>query len=337
MIDRVREEEEPRGSKPHRALRWVLLGLAVLLLLPPLALMIASAVYVAATPAPSASVPPVGGHSHAVRTGDVITRYRTWGRGGRAVVLIPGFIESSFVWRRVGPLLGRSFRVYAPDVRGFGYTTHRGPYSLAADTAQIARFLRVLHLDSGSALPVLVGHSSGAAIAADLALQHPDLVGGVVMLDGDGTAAGAGPGWVHALIVDPLFTAAYRFTLRHPGVMRDVWDRVCGPNCPPFTSQELEGWVRPLEVPGAASSLHAIVGAPLIGLPEEKLRHLRVPAAVMLGTGDPTITVARAHALARWVHARSVVTIPRTRHLPMVSRPAVFARDLAATVHRLVR
>jgi pimeloyl-ACP methyl ester carboxylesterase len=250
--------------------------------------------------------------------------------------LIPGFVESSFVWRRVGPLLGRSFRVYAPDVRGFGYTTHRGPYTLAADTAQVTAFLRVLHLSSGGTAPVLVGHSSGAAIAANLALQHPGLVGGVVMLDGDGTSSGAGPGWLHALIVDPLFTAAYRYTLRHPSIIRDVWNRVCGPNCPPFAGSEMEGWVRPLEVPGAVSALRAIVRAPLIGLREASLRRLTVPAAVMLGAGDPTITLARARTLARWVHARMVVTVPRTRHLPMVSRPVVFTRDLRAVARHLM-
>jgi pimeloyl-ACP methyl ester carboxylesterase len=307
----------------------------VLFVVPSIVPIVAAAAYVAVVPPIRASVPPIDGHSHDVRTGDVITRYRAWGKQGPPLVLVPGFVESSFVWRRVGPLLGRSFRVYAPDVRGFGYTTHRGPYTLAADTAQLTAFLRALHLDFGGDPPVLVGHSSGAAIVANLALEHPNLVAGIVMLDGDGTSSGAGPGWLHALIVDPLFTAAYRFALHHPSIMRSIWDRVCGPGCPPFAGQEMQGWVQPLEVPGAAAAMRSIVQAPLIGLPEASLRRLQVPVAVMLGAGDPTITRARAREVARWVHARALVTVSQTRHLPMVSRPALFSQDLTAVVHRL--
>lgn len=326
---------EAGASRRRSRLRRILVAVVALLIVPPVALVTASAAYVAVVTAPTATVPPPGPDERAVRTGGVITRYRTWGRHGRPLVLIPGFIESSFVWRRVDPLLGRSFRVYAPDVRGFGYTTHRGPYTLAADAAQLTTFIRVLHLDSAGVPPVLVGHSSGAAIVADVALHYPDLVSGIVMLDGDGTSARAGPGWLHGLIVDPLFTAAYRFTLRHPSIARAVWDQVCGPGCPGFRGQEMAGWLRPLEVPGAASSLHAIVQAPLIGLPEGSLRRVHIPVAVMLGIGDPTITTARARTLAGWMHARTVVTILRTSHLPMVSRPVIFARDLTTVVHKL--
>lgn len=64
---------------------------------------------------------------------------------------------------------------------------------------------------------------------------------------------------------------------------------------------------------------------------------LRRPPARALLSGVRiwcTITTARAHTVARWVHARVVVTIPGARHLPMISRPAVFARDLITVVYK---
>ncbi|MDQ2743935.1 MAG: alpha/beta hydrolase [Chloroflexota bacterium] len=324
-----------RQTRRRRVIRFA--GWAVALVVVIAALLTgAAAGYDAATTGTRATIPPLDAHGHEVRTGDIVTRYETWGRRGPVIVLVPGFIESSFVWRRVGPLLGRQFRVFALDIRGFGYTTHRGPYTLAADTRQVAEFLHVLRLDAvHHAAPLLVGHSSGAAIVANVALRQPRLARGIVMLDGDGTSSGAGPAWMHALIVDPFFTAVLRFVLRHPFITRGVWSRVCGPRCPPFAGNELQGWQRPLEVPGAEAALRAIVQAPLIGLAPALLERIHLPAAVMLGTRDPTISVARARASAGWLHTRIVVTVPQARHLPMISNPNEFSRDLASIVHEL--
>src|SRR6185503_854493 len=108
------------------------------------------------------TIPLASGGGHFVRTGDVRTHYESWGTTGPPVVLVHGFAESTFVWHLFGPKLAAlGYRVHAIDVRGFGYTQRRPPYTLAADTRQLEQFIAAMHLD---APPVLVGHSSGAAI-----------------------------------------------------------------------------------------------------------------------------------------------------------------------------
>ena len=106
-----------------------------------------------------------------MRTGDIESHYELWGHAGPPIVLVHGFLESAAVWDRVGPVLARDgYRVYALDVRGFGYTDRRGPYTLAGDTAQLSAFLTALHLGAANGnTAVLVGHSSGAAIVGALA------------------------------------------------------------------------------------------------------------------------------------------------------------------------
>lgn len=302
-----------------------------------LTLTAAAVAYDAAGAAPTATVPPAIGHAHDIRTGNVVTRYESWGTHGPVLLLIPGFIESSFVWHRVGPLLARQYRVYAPDVRGFGYTSHTPPYTLQSDVRQMVSFLHALHLDPAhNSAPVVVGHSSGAAIAAALALQHPHLVRSLIMLDGDGTASGAGPAWQHALIVDPYFTAIYRLFLNHLALPQYIWDRACGLSCPPFTGAEAEGWLRPLEIPGARTALRQIVQAPLIALRPAQIARIHTRSAVILGTSDPTITVPRAEALAGWLRTSLLITIPNAHHLPMISNPHLFVRDISFAVSRLL-
>jgi pimeloyl-ACP methyl ester carboxylesterase len=73
------------------------------------------------------------------------------------------------------------FQVIAYDARGHGEST--GPHERAAYTyaALAADALAVLdHLGAGQA--ALIGHSLGAATAAQLALEHPDRVTGLILV-----------------------------------------------------------------------------------------------------------------------------------------------------------
>src|SRR5207302_11178456 len=48
--------------------------------------------------------------------------YRRFGTRGTPIVLVGGFIEPSWVWHRVAPLLARHHRVFALDLPPFGYS-----------------------------------------------------------------------------------------------------------------------------------------------------------------------------------------------------------------------
>lgn len=292
----------------------------------------ASAIYNQLTSAPSA-VPPLDAHGHLVLTGDVQTHYESWGDGGSAIVLVPGFAESSYAFDTLGPVLAAAHhRVFALDVRGYGYTERRGPYTLTSDTQQLADFLRVLHLRRADGLStVVVGHSSGAAIAGNLALTHPGDLAGIVFLDGDGTLYGAGPDWAHALVKDPFATSLVRLATRHPALAGSIYDQACGPGCPPFTGAVADAWTRPFRVAGAAPAMRAILGRPLIGLEPAQLARIGVPAAVIYGDQDPETPASTARDTATRLHAPPPVAIPGARHLVMISTPRPLAAALLDT------
>lgn len=281
------------------------------------------------TTAGSLPRPPLGPTHHDVRTGDLVTHYEQWGTTGPAVVLVPGFLESSYVWHLAGPrLAARGYRVYAIDVRGFGYTERRGPYTLARDADQLAAFLAALGLTPGEGrAPLLVGHSSGAAIITELARRDPAAARRIVLMDGDGTPYGAGPAFVHALVVDPYATALIRLLGRHPSLAAGaVYARACGPGCPPF---DAEAWTRPLRVDGAETALAEILAQPLIGLTWTQEEQVRVPATVVYGTEDPQMSADDATATARRLRTADVVPLPGAAHLGMLSHPDELVDALA--------
>ncbi len=298
---------------------------------PVVAVTVAAAVY-DVTSQGTVPAPSLDAHGRRVLTEDIESHYEQWGHAGPPIVLVHGFLESAAVWDRVGPVLARDgYRVYALDVRGFGYTQRRGPYTLAGDVAQLSAFLSALHLDAAhGGTATLVGHSSGAAIVGGLARAQPADVRGVVFLDGDGTPYGVGPAWVHHLVVDPYATALIRLMTRHPWLVERVYRDACGPSCPAF---DPAAWVTPFRVPGAERALEAVLRQPLIGLTYAEERQIHVRSAVIYGSQDPTMSAAGARSTAARLRTDVVVAIPDAAHLPMLSAPAT----LATEVERFVR
>ena len=105
------------------------------------------------------------------------------------MVLIHGFGASMYAWRHTLPALAASgYRVIAFDNRGFGFSDKPSHgYSTTAYVKLVVSLLDSLQIASA----VLVGHSMGGTIAAEVALAHPDRVSGVVLID----AAGFGMRW----------------------------------------------------------------------------------------------------------------------------------------------
>ena len=318
------------GQRPHGWVRrWLRRGCLGLLAL--FVLLTVTATAYDALPADAVPPPPLDSAGHYVRVGGLTTHYEQWGTAGPPVVLVHGFLESAWVWHDVGPRLAATgHRVYAIDVRGFGYTQRRGPYTLASDTAQLADFLAAVGLEGDRAgRPVLVGHSSGAAIVGNLSRLRPADVAGVVFMDGDGTPYGVGPGWVHRLLLDPYATALLRLSTRHPALARAAYRSACGPRCPAF---DPAAWTTPFRVRGAVPALRQILSHQLIGLTYRQERMIHVPAAVLYGAQDPEMTGVDATATAVRLRTTRIVVLPAAQHMGMLSDPAATAADLSTLV-----
>ena len=111
---------------------------------------------------------------------------------GKPVVLFPGLFGAAFTFRKVVPLLAaQGFRPIIIEPLGTGFSSRppKADYSLAAQSHRLA-----VALDSLRSGPVLVlAHSLGAAMAFRLAVDRPDLVRGIVSLEGGPTEEATTP------------------------------------------------------------------------------------------------------------------------------------------------
>lgn len=100
---------------------------------------------------------------------------------GPPLVLVHGFPQTWWEWRRILPGLARRFRVVAVDYRGAGDSDRPvdgyDKRTMAADVRAVARELL------GDQPFALVGHDMGAFVSYALAAHHPDAVSRLVLID----------------------------------------------------------------------------------------------------------------------------------------------------------
>ena len=104
------------------------------------------------------------------------------------VLLLHGFPELAYSWRKVMPLLAEAgYRVIAPDQRGYGrtsgwsqgYDVDLRPFNMINLTRDIVALMEAIAVPRTAAV---VGHDFGAAVAAYCGVIRPDLFGKVVLM-----------------------------------------------------------------------------------------------------------------------------------------------------------
>jgi haloacetate dehalogenase len=119
-----------------------------------------------------------------VTVGEVTLRVR-YGGSGPALLLLHGHPRTHTTWYRVAPLLAADHTVVCPDLRGYGESTKvpttadHAPYSKRAMAGDLVALMREL----GHERFAVAGHDRGSYVALRLALDHPDHVTALTVLD----------------------------------------------------------------------------------------------------------------------------------------------------------
>ena len=119
-----------------------------------------------------------------IQTGETSIFVRTQGSGA-PILLLHGFPQTHLMWRRVAPLLAHDFTVVCADLRGYGHsgcpssTPTHAPYAKRAMAQDMVHVMEQL----GFARFSVAGHDRGGRVAYRIALDHPDRVDRLAVLD----------------------------------------------------------------------------------------------------------------------------------------------------------
>lgn len=230
--------------------------------------------------------------------------YQSAGETGAAVVLIHGFGASWGHWRKNIPVLAENYRVFAIDLIGFGASAKPEPdreitYTFDTWGAQVADFCREVVQDQA----FLVGNSVGCIVAMQTAVDHPDLVRAVAMINcslrllHDRHRAtqpwfkriGA-PLLQRILSVRAIGHTFFRQIAKRNTVRKILMKAYAHPEA--VTDELVDLLMAAAEDPGAADVFLAFTRYSQGPLPEDLLEVLPCPALLLWGTEDPWEPIA---------------------------------------------
>lgn len=111
--------------------------------------------------------------------GNAPLAFQKRGKGTRTVILVPGMDCGASVWEATAKALEGEYTIYTVTLAGFdGQPPIAAPYC-DAWVAGIAKLVADEKLEK----PILVGHSLGGNLALRVAIAHPDLLRGIVLVD----------------------------------------------------------------------------------------------------------------------------------------------------------
>lgn len=105
--------------------------------------------------------------------------YRIGGQGN-PIILMHGWLGTSYSWRKVAPSLAGKYTVVVPDLRGYGDSDKP---ETGYDGLTLVEDIRQLVNQLGLGTPHVVGHDMGALPAYLYAAKYPDEVKSLVYLD----------------------------------------------------------------------------------------------------------------------------------------------------------
>ena len=256
-----------------------------------------------------------------IRLGDIDTAYELTGTGA-PVVPVHGLGSSARDWERQVPALASGYRVLTYDVRGHGRTSKPpGPYSVKGFADDLAGLLE--HLDHRPAH--VVGISMGGMIAFQLAVDHPELVRSLTIIN-------SGPALVPRRFAEHIavWTRRAIAKVRGPAAMGSV----LAPRLFPYPDQEplrqqfISRWA---ENDKAAyyAALNAIIGWSVA----DRLGSLRMPVLVIASDHDYT-PVSAKEAFLPLIPGATLTVIQDARHAVPVERPDAFNAALREFLDR---
>ena len=273
-------------------------------------------------------------HSHFINVDGARVHYQEFGdRSKPPMILIHGYTASLYVWKTTAPMLADAgFHVVAVDLLGFGYSEKPSwfDYSIQSQARMVSRFMNRL----GIGRATIVGSSYGGAIAATVALDYPERVEKLVLIDSVindevknhpilRLVAFRGVGEVVA-----PFLADSRIFLR-----QKMQGTIAKANHHLITKERIESVRRPLSNREGHRSLLATSRAWDANHIEQDAHLINAPTLIIWGDQDTVIPIKNGYKLHRQMLNSRFVILKDCGHVPQEEKSDLFAELVSEFCH----
>jgi pimeloyl-ACP methyl ester carboxylesterase len=226
------------------------------------------------------------------------------------LLLIHGLFGSSQDFEFIQPTLARYRTVIAVDLIGFGLSDKALDHDYSKKT--MADRIAGLMAQLGYPRYDVLGHSMGGEVALHLALEQPDQVSRLILLDSAGTSAVGQRTTLPPLLIDLIFKNYY------------VQQRVfmsCLYDSKPYMPKAFEKlYFFGNQIPG--KTLARFIADDDSGSIANKLGDVKQPTRIIWGEQDQIIPLSQGYRLQAAIPGSQLQVLAQCGHLPYLEKPA---------------
>ncbi len=253
---------------------------------------------------------------------DIELHYELHGDAGPVLLLVHGLGSSLRDWElQTGPL-SASHRVLSVDLRGHGESSRQRPITIAGFAADLSALLVALQIRDA----YVVGISMGSAVAFQLALDHPEQVRGIVIING-------GPSFFSSADPAHRHELAMRITAVRTQGMRGIGELLAIRLLPSPAHAAMREVFAARWAENDPEMYLASLDALVDWTVRDRLSTLAAPCGVISGDRDYT-PVAFKEAYQREIPRAELVVIADSGHMTTHDQPAALTAAILRFVDR---
>ncbi|MBT2679095.1 alpha/beta hydrolase [Bacillus sp. ISL-35] len=232
------------------------------------------------------------------------------------LVLLHGFLSSTFSFRHLIPLLKEDYNVISVDLPPFGKSGKLSSFkysyqNLATTVVELMKSLGIREFN-------VVGHSMGGQIAMNILLHHPDHAKKGILLCSSGYLKKASLPLVLSSYI-PYFHLYVKFHLARSGVKQNLQNVVYDHSM--INDEMLYGYLSPFLEDDIFKALTMMIRHREGDLSAEELRKIEAPCLLIWGEHDKVVPVRIGRKLNKDLKHSELVILKETGHLVPEERP----------------
>jgi len=222
----------------------------------------------------------------------------------KTIVFLHGWANSSEVFIPLSYYLKNDFSIFAPDLPGFGKSPIEKPMALKDYADFVCKFIK----DNQIEKPIIVGHSFGGAIAAKLAILHPEVMLKLILIGAS--------------------------SIREPNLKTRLLRKIAG-IAKYFIPKKARKFI--LKIFGLDTSDYALIDNPLLketfkiiikeNLAAE-LSFIKIPTLVIWGDKDTETPLKEGEKIAKLIPNAKLEIIENVGHYVFLDKPLEFIHEI---------
>lgn len=277
--------------------------------------------------------------SQFIDIGDLSVHYKTLGQGEPVFILLHGFGASTFTWREVMAPLAAYGKIIAYDRPAFGLTERpldwqgENPYGPEGQVSLLFGLMDALEIERA----ILVGNSAGGTVALQAALQDPQRVQGLILVDPAIYTTGGAHQLAQPLLRTPQMRRLGPLLVRRIETLGMNLIRVSWHDPSLLTTDVLEGYRKPLGAENWDKALWEMVLAYGSRDLPGRLDELAVPTLVITGDDDRIVPTAQSIRLAEELPGARLEVLEACGHVPHEECPEAFLQAVKPFIEEMTR